>query len=123
MLSERAPRSHATLSNVAESAAELACAARTYDAIVGTLHSAGRARRGLGAMEIAVLKRDRAHLVNTCLNAVERLIRQLATAGIFETSPAQRHWRDLQVMATHMDVNWDAAMSAYGNYMLMRTPN
>jgi 3-hydroxy-9,10-secoandrosta-1,3,5(10)-triene-9,17-dione monooxygenase len=118
MLEQRAPRSNATLSSIAESTAELACAARTYDSIVVTLHFAGRARRGLDSMEVAVIKRDRAYLVRLCLMAVSRLMRQFGTAVVFEANPLQRHWRDLQVMAMHMDADWDAAMSAYGQRLL-----
>ncbi|RQR52612.1 acyl-CoA dehydrogenase [Burkholderia sp. Bp9125] len=103
---------------VAQSAAELSCAQKLFDSIVTTLHTAGLARQELDVGTFNVLRRDRAYLVRLCVNAIERLVRQLATAAIFDANPIQRHWRDLQVMATHMDVNWDTAMTEYGAYVL-----
>lgn len=103
---------------VAQSATELSCAQKLYDSIVTTLHTAGLARQELDTGTFNVLRRDRAYLVRLCVHAIERLVRQLATAAIFDVNPIQRHWRDLQVMSTHVDVNWDTAMTEYGAYVL-----
>lgn len=106
------------LERLAESAAELSCARHLYQAITFLLHSAGVARRSLSLQELVTLKRDRAYLIRLCVQAVQRLVWQMGTAAIFDASPVQRHWRDIQVMASHMDVNWDAAMLAYGDFVL-----
>ncbi|WP_242487861.1 hypothetical protein [Pseudomonas sp. TH31] len=95
------------LERLAESAAQLSCARHLYYAIAFLLHSAGVAGRSLSAQELVTLKRDRAYLVQ-----------QMGTAVIFEASPVQRHWRDLQVMASHLDVNWETAMLAYGDFAM-----
>jgi 3-hydroxy-9,10-secoandrosta-1,3,5(10)-triene-9,17-dione monooxygenase len=108
----------ALLERLAESAAELACAEHLYDATVSTLTAAGRAHRALTPIEHATLRRDRAYLAKLCVNAVQRLVRQLGATGMFESNPMHRHWRDLQVMASHMDVNWDAAMASYANELV-----
>lgn len=106
------------LERLAESAAQLSCARHLYHAIALLLHGAGVAGRSLSVQELVTLKRDRAYLVRLCVQAVQRLVQQMGTAAIFEASPVQRHWRDLQVMASHLDVNWDTAMLAYGDFVL-----
>lgn len=106
------------LERLAESAAQLSCARHLYHAISFLLHSAGVARRSLSVQELVTLKRDRAYLVRLCVQAVQRLVQQMGTAVIFEASPVQRHWRDLQVMASHLDVNWETAMLAYGDFAM-----
>lgn len=103
---------------LAESAAQLNGAAHLYRAIASLLHSAGVAGRSLTRQELLSLKRDRAYLVRSCVQAVQRLVQQLGTAMIFDTCPVQRHWRDLQVMASHLDLNWETAMLAYGEFAL-----
>jgi 3-hydroxy-9,10-secoandrosta-1,3,5(10)-triene-9,17-dione monooxygenase len=106
------------LERLAESAAQLSCARHLYYAIAFLLHSAGVAGRSLSAQELVTLRRDRAYLVRLCVEAVQRLVQQMGTAVIFEANPVQRHWRDLQVMASHLDVNWENAMLAYGDFEL-----
>lgn len=106
------------LERLAESAAELSCARHLYQAITFLLHSAGVAGRSLSLQELVTLKRDRAYLIRLCVQAVQRLVWHMGTAAIFDASPVQRHWRDIQVMASHMDVNWDTAMLAYGDFVL-----
>lgn len=103
---------------LAESAAELACARLLYGSIVDTLHRAGLARRAVTDEEFVAIRRDRAYLARLCLNAIERLVRQMGTSGVADANPVQRHWRDLQVMATHRDFDWDVSMLAYGEHVL-----
>ncbi|WP_033440588.1 acyl-CoA dehydrogenase family protein [Saccharothrix sp. NRRL B-16314] len=91
---------------VAESAAELACARHLYDSICDTLHSAGLERRPLTAVEAATVGRDRAYLARLCVRAVHRLVELSGTAAHFDDHPIARHWRDLQMMAAHRDVDW-----------------
>ncbi|KIH83119.1 hypothetical protein UCMB321_3069 [Pseudomonas batumici] len=110
------------LEQLAECAAQLSCARHLYHSIAFLLHSAGVAGRSLSLQELVTLKRDRAYLVRLCVQAVQQLVWQLGTGGIFDASPVQRHWRDLQVMASHMDVNWDSAMLAYGDFAMDHHP-
>ncbi|ADO73037.1 acyl-CoA dehydrogenase family protein [Stigmatella aurantiaca] len=103
---------------LAESAAELSCARLLYDSIVQTLHRAGGDRRPLSSEEWLALKRDRAYLARLCVNAVQRLVLHMGASSGFEGHPVQRHWRDLQSMTSHIDVNWDQAMLAYASHLL-----
>ncbi|MCR6477337.1 acyl-CoA dehydrogenase family protein [Variovorax sp. ZS18.2.2] len=111
-------RSAAAGDRLAESAAELACAARLYEALCARLHGAGVARRAIEPWELAIVKRDRAYLAQLCLQAVGRLIRQLGASGASRANPIQRHWRDLQVMASHVDIGRDRAFAAYASGLL-----
>ncbi|WP_225410186.1 acyl-CoA dehydrogenase family protein [Stigmatella hybrida] len=103
---------------LAESAAELTCARLLYDSLLHTLHGAGEARRGLSPGEWLTFKRDRAYLARLCVNAVQRLVLHLGASSGFESNPLQRHWRDLQSMTSHIDVNWDQAMLSYASHEL-----
>ncbi|QRR17597.1 acyl-CoA dehydrogenase [Burkholderia sp. MS389] len=104
--------------HIAKSDAELACAGRLYDALVRTLHTAGIARRAVSPAETVRIRRDRAFIAQLCVDAIRRLIGSMGTAVAFDAHPAQRHWRDLQVMAAHIDVGWDAAAVAYGGHAI-----
>jgi len=106
------------LERLAESAAQLNCARHLYHAIALLLHEAGVAGRSLSVQELLTLKRDRAYLVRLCVQAVQRLVQQMGTAVIFKADAVQRHWHDLQVMASHLDVNWETAMHAYGDFAM-----
>ncbi|MET0404133.1 MAG: acyl-CoA dehydrogenase family protein [Cystobacter sp.] len=103
---------------LAESGAELTCARLLYESILRTLHEAGRARRPLSSEEWVTLKRDRAYLTRLCVTAIQRLMLHQGTASTLESHPLQRHWRDLQAMASHIDVGWDQAMLSYASHLL-----
>lgn len=111
----------ALFARIAKSDAELACAGHLYDALLRTLHSAGVARRALSGAETVRVKRDRAFIAQLCVGAVRRLIHSLGTSVAFDAHPMQRHWRDLQVMTSHVDVGWDAATWAYGAHVLAQS--
>jgi 3-hydroxy-9,10-secoandrosta-1,3,5(10)-triene-9,17-dione monooxygenase len=116
-LRARAGRGDSALAaHVAKSDAELGCARHLYYAMLETLHAAGTARRALSTAETLRIQRDRAYLAQLCVEAIRRLISNMGTAAAFEAHPAQRHWRDLQVMASHVDVAWGSASVTYGNH-------
>lgn len=117
---QRASNLHGTAAGerLAESAAELACAAHLYDALCARLHQAGVAREAVDARALAIVKRDRAYLAQLCLRAVGRLVHQLGASASSHSSPIQRHWRDLQVMASHVDISRDQAFAAYASGLL-----
>jgi 3-hydroxy-9,10-secoandrosta-1,3,5(10)-triene-9,17-dione monooxygenase len=101
-----------------EIVADIECARLLYRNILSTLHEAGCEDHDLFGRDYAVLRRDRAKLTRLCLNAVQQLVSELGTSVITQAHPVQRHWCDLQVMAAHMDVNWDRAMADYGTAIL-----
>jgi 3-hydroxy-9,10-secoandrosta-1,3,5(10)-triene-9,17-dione monooxygenase len=103
---------------LAESAVELVCAAHLYEALCTRLHGAGVDRRAIEPWELAIVRRDRAYLAQLCLRAVDRLVHQLGASASFNSNPIQRHWRDLQVMVSHVDVGRDQAFAAYASGLL-----
>ena len=103
---------------LAESLAELSCAQQLYKGLAAKLHSAGLARVPISSVEHATIRRDRAYLAQLCLNAVERIIRQMGASTASNTNPTQRQWRDLQVMASHIDISRDAAFLNYSAQLL-----
>lgn len=104
-----------------ESSARLACGESLYRSILDKLHTRGLAMRPLTQLEQAQLGRDRAYLARICVDAVQILVRQLGTRAMLEHNPLCRHWRDLQVMASHLDVNWDRGMQSYGEQVLLNS--
>ncbi|GAA2485336.1 acyl-CoA dehydrogenase family protein [Streptomyces gobitricini] len=103
---------------LAESSADIACAQHLFVALCSTLHTAGVQRRGLSPQERATVHRDRAHLARLCVRSVGRLVELLGTAGHFTAHTLSRHWRDLQFMAAHRDVNWERAAANYTAVLL-----
>lgn len=103
---------------LSESSAELDCARMMFDHITATLDGAGHERRALTPEETVMINRNRAYLARLCTSSIYRLVRVMGATGIFDTNPVQRHWRDLQVMASQVGVNWDQNMMAYGKYLL-----
>jgi 3-hydroxy-9,10-secoandrosta-1,3,5(10)-triene-9,17-dione monooxygenase len=101
-----------------ESAAELTCARLLYESLCSTLHSAGLGRRALTTVEAATVERDRAYLAQLCVRAVHRLVRLAGTAAHFDDNLIARHWRDLQMMAAHRDVDWARNSHAYSTLPL-----
>lgn len=113
---DKAPREVSL--RMGEIIADLECARLLYRSILSRLHEAGNENRDLSDSEYAAIKRDRAKLTRLCIDAVHQLIRQMGTSAIVWPQVIQRLWRDLQVMAAHMDVNWDRSMIHYGSSVL-----
>lgn len=103
---------------IGETLADLECARLLYRSILCRLHEAGSEYRDLSDVEYAAIKRDRAKLTRLCIDAVQQMVRQLGTSAIAWPQAIQRLWRDLQVMAAHMDVSWDRSMMHYGSSIL-----
>jgi len=103
---------------LAESASEINCASLLFESIVETMHTAGLERRPLTPAELIVINRDRVYLTRLCMNAVQRLVKQMGAIGIYNTNPVQRHWRDISVMGSQMGVNWDLNMIPFGKWVL-----
>ena len=103
---------------LAESASEIACAELLYESICVRLHSAGLDRQEISADDFCLIKRDRAYLAQLCVRAIGRIVHQLGASSSQNQNPIQRHWRDLQVMASHVDISRDKAFSSYCSALL-----
>ncbi|WP_055688608.1 acyl-CoA dehydrogenase family protein [Streptomyces prasinus] len=109
----RPPEQPLVRDGLTESAAELACARHLYEAVCARLHAAGAARGALPPEDVAAIGRDRAYLARLCVRSVHRLVRLAGTAAHFADDPLARHWRDLQMMAAHRDLDWARNAEAY----------
>jgi 3-hydroxy-9,10-secoandrosta-1,3,5(10)-triene-9,17-dione monooxygenase len=63
-------------------------------------------------------RRNDAYAGNLCVRAVDRLMALLGAGGNSETSPMQRHWRDIHTLASHIALAWDAQGANYGRVLL-----
>jgi len=110
---------HLAQERLAESAAELECAALLLDSLGVRLHEAGVQRRPLTAVQTAAaVRRDAAYLSELCRRAIERLVRHAGSGVFFEDDGLNRRWNDLQFMVAHADVQWDGAMRLFGELAL-----
>ncbi|TDB97313.1 acyl-CoA dehydrogenase family protein [Actinomadura sp. 7K534] len=75
----------------------------------------------LGAAAPATLarsRRDNAFSVRLCVEAVEELFVNAGASMLDESSPLQRHWRDVHAVAQHMANNLDMNLRAWGERAL-----
>jgi len=63
-------------------------------------------------------RRDQAFGVRLCVEAVEDLFLAAGASSLDESSPIQRHWRDVHAIAQHVANNLDSNLSAWGERAL-----
>ena len=103
---------------LAESAGEIKAASLLLDASNTLLHERGAARKTLSPGELVEQGRDRTMIAKLCVSAVTRLVNQMGALGIFDENPVQRHFRDVNAMATQIAVNFDRNMTPFGRWEL-----
>jgi alkylation response protein AidB-like acyl-CoA dehydrogenase len=67
-------------------------------------------------------RRDHAYSAKLCHQAVEGLFSSVGGAGLSLDQPLQRMWRDANMIARHISLNWDAVSSMVGQYHLGLEP-
>jgi alkylation response protein AidB-like acyl-CoA dehydrogenase len=63
-------------------------------------------------------RRDHVFGVRLCVEAVEDLFLAAGASSLDESSPIQRHWRDVHAVAQHVANNFDSNLSAWGERAL-----
>jgi alkylation response protein AidB-like acyl-CoA dehydrogenase len=63
-------------------------------------------------------RRDSVFGVRLCVEAVEELFLAAGAGSLDESSPLQRHWRDVHAVAQHIANNRDLSFRAWGEYAL-----
>jgi alkylation response protein AidB-like acyl-CoA dehydrogenase len=63
-------------------------------------------------------RRDHAFGVRLCVEAVEDLFLAAGASSLDESSPIQRHWRDVHAVAQHVANNFDSNLGAWGDRAL-----
>jgi resorcinol 4-hydroxylase (FADH2) len=61
-------------------------------------------------------RRDQAYATKLALQAVEALNASTGGAGLLLANPIQRAWRDVNAVARHVSLNWDAVGTMYGQH-------
>jgi alkylation response protein AidB-like acyl-CoA dehydrogenase len=61
-------------------------------------------------------RRDQAYATKLALEAVEALNAATGGAGLQLNNPIQRAWRDVNAVARHVSLNWDAVGTMYGQH-------
>jgi alkylation response protein AidB-like acyl-CoA dehydrogenase len=67
-------------------------------------------------------RRDQAFCVRLLIQAIDALFLAAGGQGLFLDHPVQRFWRDAHAAASHISLNWDAAGSMFGQYLLGLEP-
>jgi resorcinol 4-hydroxylase (FADH2) len=62
------------------------------------------------------IRRDQAYATKLALQAVELLNASTGGAGLQLSNPIQRAWRDVNAVARHVSLNWDAVGTMYGQH-------
>jgi len=63
-------------------------------------------------------RRDGAFAATLCTKAVDLLFAASGGAGIYETSPMQRAFRDIHAANAHFGLSWDPNGATYGRVAL-----
>ncbi|HEY3909749.1 MAG TPA: flavin-dependent monooxygenase [Stellaceae bacterium] len=61
-------------------------------------------------------RRNQAYATRLALQAVEALNASTGGAGLLLANPIQRAWRDVNAVARHVSLNWDAVGTMYGQH-------
>jgi alkylation response protein AidB-like acyl-CoA dehydrogenase len=67
-------------------------------------------------------RRDHALAVKFCVEAVNTLYAATGAGGLFLDNELQRAWRDINSIAKHISMNWDAVGSMYGQHQFGLEP-
>jgi len=98
----------------AEAAAEIDCARLLLTRDLREAMAAMREGRPLTIKEKARNRRDQAYVSRLCRRAADGLFAASGSRGMFDDSVAQRKFRDVCSISTHISAAWDIAGATYG---------
>jgi alkylation response protein AidB-like acyl-CoA dehydrogenase len=81
-----------------------------------------RAGRSISVEDRITSRRGQAFAVTLALRAIEGLNASTGGSGLDLSNPVQRAWRDVNAVARHVGLNWDAIGTMYGQMALGLTP-
>ena len=61
-------------------------------------------------------RRNQAYVTKLAVQAVEALNASTGGYGLLLSNPVQRAWRDVNAVARHVSLNWDAVGTMYGQH-------
>jgi 3-hydroxy-9,10-secoandrosta-1,3,5(10)-triene-9,17-dione monooxygenase len=98
----------------AEAAAEIDCARLLLTRDLREAMAAMREGRTLTIKEKARNRRDQAYVSRLCRSAADELFAVAGSRGMFDDSVAQRKFRDVCAVSTHISAAWDIAGATFG---------
>lgn len=104
--------------NIGAAIAEIDAASLIFDRYTSMLRDLAAAGTDPSAEDILWGKRNVTFGSRLCLAAAERLSGVLGASGQAAANPVQRHYLDCRTVTTHIELNWDHALSASGKYSL-----
>jgi resorcinol 4-hydroxylase (FADH2) len=107
---------------IAESAAEIDCARMLIQRDVTEAMAAIQAGRALTLQEKARNRRDQGYAAMITRRAVDRLFAMSGARGMFQDHAAQRKFRDVCAVSSHIITSWDIAATTYGRVSLGLDP-
>lgn len=118
MSKDKVSENSAVQIRLAESAAEIKAARVLMETQFDFLRKCGERNLAISKEQVIEMNRDRSLATRMCIDALERLIRQMGALGIFENNPVQLFYRDLKAAATQIALNNDRNMVPAGRQLL-----
>src|ERR1700677_3002594 len=69
---------------------------------------------GMTMQTRTLLRRDFTYAMRMVRDAMDSLIKIAGSSGLMENNSAQRAWRDVQAISSHVVMNWDVPAENYG---------
>ena len=98
----------------ARSAAEVDAAELLMARMARDFEATSAQRRIAPTEDRVRFKRDASFAAGLCRTAVDRLVEVAGAHGIADDHPLQRAWRDLNAIASHRGLGWDASGELFG---------
>ena len=106
---------------MAAAAAEIDAARLVFRRDVAALDRAAQENRPLRPGEAERIMYDAPFIMDACSRAVVQLFRGSGGKALYESSPLQRHFRDIHAMTQHVAMDIDRAGETYGRLLLQNT--
>jgi 3-hydroxy-9,10-secoandrosta-1,3,5(10)-triene-9,17-dione monooxygenase len=103
---------------VAETAAELDGARLLLERACAELNALTEAGQQASPEQQTRLARESAYAARVSRRAVDRLAADSGARGLYEHSPFQRYWRDVDAACAHTALTWSVRGMAFGQYLL-----
>lgn len=103
---------------MAEAAAQIDAARLIFERDIGALDRLALEGQALTPGAVERICYHTAFLIDACSQAVLRLFRGSGGRVLYETSPLQRHFRDIHAMTQHATMDMDFAGELYGQAIL-----
>jgi alkylation response protein AidB-like acyl-CoA dehydrogenase len=114
--------SSAVQMRLSESAAEIHAADVVAQQDFAFLHEAAKSGHRLSDEERTAIVRNRGLIAKMCVRATQRLVQMMGASGLTDDNPVQRHYRDVQGMATQIGVAFDVNIPPWGRWALGLDP-